>query len=391
MGCCVGRSTFGLFWFFLCPHFPQDRPTRKTRMGHSDFIKLRLESLSKKSVDQYTNELLDADVDIIQLLSNPSVDLFKEFYNQILTGKLDKCLHSGATYEDISKIFSRSSTLKEILHQLDQLTDSASLKNSRNFDVTNQEKSQEKNVFPGHQQFEHEEMKAVNKDDQRKIPADQNPIEEVHSVQNPLIKEDYDSIRQREISTPEKRNLAPFSSALGIDDREQLQVPPAEEKQTFKENIPKSIYQEAFPAADLGWICEHCTYRNNNTNGSCDTCGEFKAARKCNLPNGLDYSILSSPQSQYTLGAVSACTNMSFQALYECLKHIEGNSIPFGCTVSLLHQILATASEYTSKSHQDLEDVISSRPDITNNLFRVSLFLSRYLLFDASPLRSSLE
>lgn len=86
-----------------------------------------------------------------------------------------------------------------------------------------------------------------------------------------------------------------------------------------------------------------------------------------------EYRVLASTYSQYNLGAVSACTNMSFQALSQCLQVIGGHDVPFHCSTNLLNDILIQGSQYKGVGHQDIDDVVRNRPELMRNLHRVSL------------------
>jgi len=82
----------------------------------------------------------------------------------------------------------------------------------------------------------------------------------------------------------------------------------------------------------------------------------------------LDYWVMSSRHSQYSRGAVSACTGLSLQAAATMLTLAsEGQTQPhrpFGCSLELLERILEEGSTYRGSAHEDLPSVLKRRQDL---------------------------
>eukprot|EP00193_Tetraselmis_chui_P001222 CAMPEP_0177753902 /NCGR_PEP_ID=MMETSP0491_2-20121128/1720_1 /TAXON_ID=63592 /ORGANISM="Tetraselmis chuii, Strain PLY429" /LENGTH=758 /DNA_ID=CAMNT_0019269243 /DNA_START=535 /DNA_END=2811 /DNA_ORIENTATION=- len=82
----------------------------------------------------------------------------------------------------------------------------------------------------------------------------------------------------------------------------------------------------------------------------------------------LDYWVMSSRHSQYSRGAVSACTGLSLEAAAAMLAlGSEGQTQPhrpFGCSLELLERILEEGSTYRGSAHEDLPSVLKRRQDL---------------------------
>jgi hypothetical protein len=96
------------------------------------------------------------------------------------------------------------------------------------------------------------------------------------------------------------------------------------------------------------------------------------------------YWILASANSQYGIGAVSACTNMACTAAHAILNHLANQkaigSRPFGCTVELVETILNVAGTYSSAAHQSTIDVLRARPELCKSSWSMDGGGSRYSL-----------
>ena len=87
------------------------------------------------------------------------------------------------------------------------------------------------------------------------------------------------------------------------------------------------------------------------------------------------YHLLYSTQSQYSMGAVSACTTMAVQAALTLLKDTSGHVKPFGCTSEMIDGILMKGSKYKNVSHQDIFDVMKANHELNENLHHVCINL----------------
>jgi hypothetical protein len=96
------------------------------------------------------------------------------------------------------------------------------------------------------------------------------------------------------------------------------------------------------------------------------------------------YWILASANSQYGIGAVSACTNMACTAAHAILNHLANQkaigSRPFGCTVELIEAILTEAGTYSSAAHQSTIDVLRARPELCKSSWSMDGGGGRYSL-----------
>jgi hypothetical protein len=92
---------------------------------------------------------------------------------------------------------------------------------------------------------------------------------------------------------------------------------------------------------------------------------QFQKATRLALGSHARYWIVASAKSQYGIGAVSACTNMSVQAAHTILNHLNNNpqfrSGPLGYTVKLIESILEDAGSYLSTAHQSTIEVLRAR------------------------------
>jgi hypothetical protein len=78
------------------------------------------------------------------------------------------------------------------------------------------------------------------------------------------------------------------------------------------------------------------------------------------------YYLLYSPISQYSIGAVSACTHMALQAAHDCMNQASGDELPFGCSLDVLEGVLHSGGKYRDTNHQDVPQALQARPDLTS-------------------------
>mmetsp|Transcript_18867 Transcript_18867/g.25790 ORF Transcript_18867/g.25790 Transcript_18867/m.25790 type:complete len:1085 (+) Transcript_18867:86-3340(+) len=89
-------------------------------------------------------------------------------------------------------------------------------------------------------------------------------------------------------------------------------------------------------------------------------------------PFNRQYYLLYSTQSQYSMGAVSACTTMAVTAALTLLKDTHGHEKPFGCSSEMIDGILIKGSKYKSVSHQDIDDVMRANPLLNDSLHHIT-------------------
>jgi hypothetical protein len=119
----------------------------------------------------------------------------------------------------------------------------------------------------------------------------------------------------------------------------------------------------------------------------CDSAPSAKLSGSSSDQLQHSYWILASANSQYGIGAVSACTNMACTAAHAILNHLAnscGNdSRPFGCTIELIKTVLTDAGTYASAVHQSTIDVLRTRPDLCKSSWSMDGGGGRYGLFIA--------
>lgn len=283
---------------------------------HEAFLQLCLKSLNQKECDQYIVEMIEAGIDISYLFntsSTPTLSEVKTAYEKYIKDNLMLSISSGMNLSDISNIFLQDLALKVRLEKL-----SGSLNKEKQISYNSCEIDDEKSI--------------ANCTDKEKQSSDKlKPDSECESS----------SLKSNISNSQVSSDICEMKDSNKVDS----------EQITF-------------------WICPSCTSHNPIDLLHCQICDLIKDFERANI-NGVAYFILSLPVSQYSLGAVSACTNMSFQALSECLHNLSGSTVPFGCTVDVLKNILTKGSKYVNTGHQDLEDVISSRPDVMDKLYQV--------------------
>lgn len=96
-------------------------------------------------------------------------------------------------------------------------------------------------------------------------------------------------------------------------------------------------------------------------------------------PFNRHYFLLYSTQSQYSMGAVSACTTMAVQAALTLLKDTTGHDKPFGCSSEMIDDILMKGSKYKNVNHQDIFDVMKANQQLNESLYHVSFSFSFFL------------
>lgn len=335
-------SVLGFFFPILAQQTAIGKEFRNFhKMGHEEFIDIRINSLRKKETQEYLNELIDAGICIFIHETDPTPEMIKKYYEDAIRERLFFSLHRGMSYEFILKIFAENLMLHNLLSRLAAGIGGENGPNPDEFDGQ-EVKHAENLVLPSAPDFK--EVDALPEE------ISTNPFNDT--------------------------SKCPFSGIETV--KLDLSPPPPPMKEQLKE---PTLYECVKVSS---WKCPHCTFHNENNSSQCDACTLDKDLLVGTL-NGMTYSIISAPLSQYTLGAVSACTNMSFQALSDCLHSLHGSTAPFGCTFSVLNNILASGSTYVGKSHQDLEDVILCRPDLMDRLYRVCLCLSISLMLLQFP------
>ena len=100
---------------------------------------------------------------------------------------------------------------------------------------------------------------------------------------------------------------------------------------------------------------------------SLSTAGRSGMVSAARTPGGSPYRVLGCEMSQYSAGASSACTTMALLAVHKCLNTAKGRGVPYGLTLGTLEVILHEGRSYQGDSHQDVMDVLNSRPDLTRS------------------------
>jgi hypothetical protein len=385
-------------------------------MGTGNYLRLCLASLQNKSADEYLVELLDASVDVCGIMDNPTHEGIKRCYEEILAYSICKCLDSGGNEQEISNILSRPFPLVEYQKQLSNYLQTLSLVSRPpenalvSTNTTSAPLPLDSSPFSSSASLEAGPCMSTAPLPLELPPIESPPISSHASSAPPLPLESSPlaaaPVSDISNSAPLPLNscppeITPFTSSAslptesyepttltsGISDPLPLE-PHIPESGPFSGDVHRAPSSPLVPfrcetstthsaplnsLQELSWCCPFCTFQNQTTHTfRCAACDEYRTLERGELASTQTiYFILSGTHSQYSLGAISACTNMSFQALYECLRVIDGNEIPFGCTEKILDQILTSGAAYTSRRHQDLEDVILSRHDLMQDLHQV--------------------